>query len=50
MDRHTELLQRMREAVNLKDVLALVPQIDRLEEEMDVASAPIDFKGKGQDQ
>ena len=41
VERYSVLLQQMRDAVALRDVLALVPQIDQLEEDMGRASAPI---------
>ena len=50
VERRSALLQQMRDAVALKDVLTLVPQIDQLEVGMDRASAPFAFMGKGDEQ
>ena len=40
----------MRDALHLKDVLDLIPQLDATEKEVDKASGPIAFRGRGEDQ
>ena len=50
VEHHTALLHRMRDAVSLNDVLALVPQIDQLEENVDRASAHMALMGKSDEQ
>ena len=50
VERHSALLDQMRDAARLQDVLLLIPQLDAIEIEVDKASAPIAFRGRGEDQ
>ena len=47
---HTGRLRKLREARGMIDVLALVLQIDQLEEETDKIWAPHAFRSKGEEQ
>ena len=40
----------MRDAQQLRDVVDLIPKLDEIEKEVDHASAPIAFRGCGNDQ
>ena len=44
------MIVRMRDAQQLRDVLDLIPRLDAIEQEVDKASEPIAFKGRGSDQ
>ena len=44
------LIVRMSDALQLKDVLGLIPWLDAIEKEVDKASEPIAFRGRGEDQ
>ena len=50
VERHSALLDQMRDAARLQDVLLLIPQLDAIEIEVGKASAPIAFRGRGEDQ
>ena len=50
MAQRSALLEQMRDAVRLQDVLALIPQLDAIETEVDKATAPIAFRGRGEEQ
>ena len=50
LEQHSSLMVRMRDALRLKDVLDLIPQVDAIEKEVDKASEPIAFRGRGEDQ
>ena len=50
MEQHSALLENMRDAVGLQDVLALVPQLDAIELEVEKASQPIAFRGRNDEQ
>ena len=47
---HTGRLRKLREARGMIDVLAVVQQIDQLEEETEKISAPHAFRSKGGEQ
>ena len=50
LETHSSLIVRMRDALQLKDVLDLVPQLDSIEKEVDRTSEPIAFRGRGGEQ
>ena len=50
VERHSALLEKMRDAVGLQDVLALVPQLDAIELEVEKANQPIAVRGRGDEQ
>ena len=50
LEEHSALIVRMRDAQQLRDVLDLIPRLDVIEQEVDRASEPIAFKGRGNDQ
>jgi hypothetical protein len=50
LEEHSALIVRMRDAQQLRDVLDLIPKLDKIEQEVDLASAPIAFRGRGNEQ
>ena len=46
IDQHSELQEKMRDSVALKDVLQLVPQLGAIEAAIEKASAPVAFRGR----
>ena len=50
LEENSALIVRMRDALQLRDVLDLIPQLDAIENEVDLASEPIAFRGRGDDQ
>ena len=50
VEQHSELLERMRGATSLKAVLELVPQLDAIEAAIEMASEPVAFRGRGDEQ
>ena len=49
LEDHSALIVRMRDALQLQDFLDLIPQLDAIEKEVDLASEPIAFRGRGDD-
>ena len=47
LEEHSSLIVRMRDAQQLRDVLDLISKLDEIEQEFDLASAPIAFRGRG---
>ena len=50
LEQRNKLLERMRRVPGLDEVLALLPSIDKLEDEVDRTSAPLAFASKGNGQ
>ena len=50
LEEHSALIVRMRDAQQLRDVLGLIPKLDAIEQEVDRASEPVAFRGRGNEQ
>ncbi|MFM7985141.1 MAG: hypothetical protein ACKPKO_38065, partial [Candidatus Fonsibacter sp.] len=46
LEQHTALINKMKATKSMDDVLAMMPELDRLEDEVDRLSEPLAFKAK----